>query len=103
MKTEERLYAITIMPGPGGKTIGSTSRTPVVCTTVERAKEIVETNEGDICEGYYMLAVIEPFIANKVYGYLLETFWYEWNELEKRYLRIECPDRYKSTVGFGIG
>jgi hypothetical protein len=92
------LYAITTLALDNAD-----RRTPAVCSSLERAKEIVESNEGDIHESYYDTVVIETFLADKVYGYTLETVWYQWNPSGKKYLLIDCPENYKSVCGFGVG
>lgn len=85
------------------------TRTPVICTSLERAKEIVETNEGDIFETSYRYVVIESLVADVLYPqgateeYL--QIWYEWSGSYKegRYVPCDVPKKYKRVMGFGIG
>lgn len=101
-KDRKALYTITtIAPGPrfGGQ------RTPAICDNLERAREIVENNEGDIWECSYYLAVIEAVFPNYLYSssYSDERYWYRYNTGTRRYEPIETPEWYKNTFGFGIG
>jgi hypothetical protein len=107
----KRLYTVTTIAASiayGG------TRTVVVCDSFERAKEIVETNEGDIWESSYMLAVIEPVACNWLYHYFVtsdgvERYWYRWSSKDREtgrpggYEAIETPPGYEQVVGFGIG
>jgi hypothetical protein len=80
------------------------TRTPAVCMSFERAREIVETNEGDIWECSYMLCVIEAVIPDQLYGTNGDyQYWYFWDMKEHRYVPIETPERYQNMFGFGIG
>jgi hypothetical protein len=96
------LYSITTI-AKNAKFGGS--RTVCICDGFSRAKEIVETNEGDIWEHSYMLVVIEQFDANVLYGGLGEhpVFWYRWSVEDARYEAIETPTSYRDVTGFGIG
>ena len=95
------LYAVTTIEN---RARGSAARrTPAVCMTLDRAKEIVEKNEGDIWECFYMYAVVETVIPDRLYSFSGERYWYEWNLDKGCYLSIECPEQYKDIVGFGIG
>lgn len=68
------------------------------------AQRCVLKNCGDIWETTYDLAVIEVIHANSLYGgFTNEQYWYRWNRRKKGYEPIERPDRYKQTVGFGVG
>jgi hypothetical protein len=102
----KRLYTVTTIAASiayGG------TRTVVVCDSFERAKEIVETNEGDIWESSYMLAVIEPVAVNWLYHYFDERYWYRWSSKNSStarpgaYEAIETPPGYEEVTGFGIG
>lgn len=99
-KNRKRLYAVTTIassPKFGG------NRTPVICDSFERAKEIVETNEGDIWEYSYYLVVIEAIVPNYLYSTLDEQYWYIWDHDSKCYKPIERPEIYNDICGFGIG
>jgi hypothetical protein len=97
-----RLYTVTTI-APSNRFGGT--RTPVICNNFERAREIVEENEGDIWECSYYLAVIEAVIPNYLYGssYIHERYWYRYNTDTERYEPIEMPERYENIYGFGIG
>lgn len=96
-----RLYTVTTIAASAR--YGGT-RTPVVCSSWERAREIVEANEGDIWESSYMLAVIEAVAADCLYGGGLdERYWYAWDLGEGRYRPVEPPAAYAGQCGFGIG
>lgn len=98
-----RLYTITTIASSvryGG------TRTVVVCSTFRRAKEIVETNEGDIYEYSYRLAVIEATVADWLYGgFTNEQYWYVWEGTSEdgSYVPIERPKAYENISNFGIG
>lgn len=103
LEARRRLYTVTTIASSAR--YGGT-RTPVVCTTFERARAIVEKNEGDIFEFSYKLVVIEAVIADELYGGTLdEQYWYVWRGYGRtgRYEPIERPKAYEGTVGFGIG
>jgi hypothetical protein len=97
-----RLYTVTTIAAT--ESYGGT-RCIVVCDSFERAKKIVETNEGDIFETTYWLAVIEAIIPNYLYHYEDERYWYLWKGTreEGQYLPIHGPKAYENTIGFGIG
>lgn len=99
-----RFYTVTTIASSAR--YGGT-RTVVVCSTFERAKEIVESNEGDIFEMSYYLVVIEAVVADWLYVAIDEQYWYVWepgeNGKDGRYLPIERPAAYVGTCGFGIG
>src|SRR5271154_5716206 len=95
----ERLYAVVTLAkdaAHGGE------RTPAVCTTLQRAKQIIETNEGDIWEHSYMFALISEFTPDVLYDYSGKQYWYEWDLTQKRYILTNCPEQYKDYTGFGI-
>jgi hypothetical protein len=98
--SEPLLYVVATI-APSEKTGGT--RAPVVCTSLERAKKIVETNEGDIWEFSYDLAVIETFIPDQLYSATDERHWYRWNLEKMRYMPIDCPEEYQNVSGFGVG
>lgn len=97
-----RLYTITTIarsPKYGGE------RTPVICSTLDWARKIVETNNGDIYEYSYMLVVIEGLRPDELYSAsdVDERYWYCWDREQRCYRPIETPDMYKNTFGFGVG
>lgn len=96
---DPRLYAVTTiasLPRYGG------TRTPVVCDSFEAAKEIVETNMGDIYEYSYSLVVIEGVRPNRLYGCIFsEQYWYRWDDGSKRYVAIETPPGWECISGHG--
>lgn len=99
-----RLYTVTtIAPIAPSARYGGT-RTPVVCSTFESAKSIVEKNKGDIFETTYRLAVIEAVVADWLYGGTLdEQYWYVWKgDYESGgYVPIERPKQFEGTIGIG--
>jgi hypothetical protein len=99
----KRLYTITTIAA--GDNFSGT-RTPVVCTSFERANEIVENNEGDIWESSYDLIVIEGIIPDVLYSapMLVEKpCWYVWDTEDGRYHPIEEPENCAHMFGFGVG
>ena len=84
-------------------------RTPAICTTLARAKKILETNEGSLDEaGYYPLAVIELTQPNRVYPAVFKLkgksqWWYRFNDKADKYVPCRRPSRFKGVLGFGIG
>lgn len=99
-----RLYTVTTIassPRYGG------TRTPIVCTSFEGAKRVVEENEGDIYEYSYMFAVIEAVVADRLYGTELdELYWYKWvrNDNGGQYQAIETPPGYEEDSALhGLG
>lgn len=96
------LYSVTTIVHDGSSG-GSDKRTPAICVSLRRAKQIVEANEGDIWEGLYKFVVIEAVTADVVYGFHDELYWYAWDLEKKCYTAIECPENYRTTVRFGIG
>jgi len=101
-----RLYSVTTLASSeryGGK------RTVAVCTSFERAKQMVEENEGDIFELSYCLAVIEGIAADCLYGgtpWALENeqYWYVWKgDQDGSYRAIEVPAAYENCINIGIG
>lgn len=68
--------------------------------TEEAARMAVETNEGDIHEGCYDYVVIECSTSG-VFTISRQIQWYEWSK--GAYVPIECPERVKKVVNWGIG
>jgi hypothetical protein len=92
-----RLYTVTTIAK--SESYGGT-RTVVVCDSFERSVEIVTTNEGDIYENSYELAVIEAILPNVLYDYQEEEYWYRWDD---GYKPIQKPYALGMTVCWGIG
>ena len=102
------LYTVTTLGGDGKD---YRDRTPAVCTSLTRAKEIIERNEGSLNEaGYYPLAVIEAKPADLVYPEVSNVgentrtqWWYRFSQKKNRYLPCRRPVKFRATIGFGIG
>lgn len=82
-------------------------RTVAICSTFERAEEIILTNEFDIWEYSYMDAVIEECMPDHMYGGMgdRQQWWYHWTgDADGGYQRVpNPPERFARVVGFGIG
>ena len=97
----------------GNTYIGHDTRIPGIYTTLEKAKECVENNYGDIWETSYDLVVIEETETDYLYQTCrpnIGQWWYEWKGVRgmegvgtKGYVACECPKRYQNIVGWGIG
>lgn len=98
----KRLYSITTI---ARNNVYGGTRTVVVCDSFERARRIVEHNQGDIWEYSYMLCVIEAVACNWLYNTSLmdERYWYVWALDENKYVPIEAPEVYNGIVNWGIG
>jgi len=101
------LYTVTTIAS--SSRFGGT-RTPAICTTFEKAAEMVENNDGDLYECSYRLVVIEAVVPDHLYTTLHEQYWYVWVynhkdsvNSEGSYKAIETPEVYKNIVGWGIG
>lgn len=80
-----------------------TSRCVGYYTDFKSAEDVVLGNDYDINETCYKYAVIENIPAG-VYQYDFEPKWYEWNEIDEIYERIDkTPKEYKNETGFAIG
>lgn len=101
-----KLYSVTAING-------NRDRCVAICSTLDRAKEIVENNEADIWELEYDLVVVESTESDCMYGGFpdpVEQYWYEWTGPRgwagvgaNGYTPIERPVKYKNVCGFGIG
>ena len=98
-----KLYTVTTIWEKKGTLMSKSCL--AACVTLDRAKDIIENNEGDIFETVYNLAVIEIIESDTLYSYGKERWWYQWEGDLKtgKYISIECPERYKNVSGFGIG
>jgi hypothetical protein len=94
---QPRLYTVTTIASSAR--YGGT-RTPVICSSFERAHDMVTRNEGELWEYSYMLAVIEAIVPDRLYCNLEEQYWYVWRD---GYVPIEVPEKYRQVCGFGIG
>jgi hypothetical protein len=97
---ETRLYTIT--------TLEPDTRCVAVCKYFNRAIEIVENNECDICEGGSNgLVVIEPIVDGMICEYLDEQYWYvltgDWKAHTEKYVPIEMPEECVGVCGWGVG
>ena len=101
-----KLYSvITIVPGwPSAESekFGGI-RTVAICTSVERAKEIVEGNLGDIFETSYRFVVIVEFESDALYGGLgsrNNEWWYVWQEDSEdgKYYPASKPVEYSRVI-----
>ncbi len=112
IKNPPTLFSVTtIVPGwPseesrrfGGK------RTPIICTSLEIAKDVIERNVGDIFETTYRYAVITTIFPDVLYSYRgqeeYKEYWYVWEgDYETgKYVPCEKPKEYEKIVGWGIG
>ncbi|HEY4490081.1 MAG TPA: hypothetical protein VJC12_02395 [Candidatus Paceibacterota bacterium] len=100
------LYSVTtIVPGypneesqrKGGK------RTVAICTTLKRAREIIESNEGDIFETSYRYVVIEGITADALYCYHPgKQYWYHWKGTSEKgkYIRGRRPKEFGRIIGW---
>ena len=71
--------------------------------TMADANNWVVENACDINEcGYYPYAVIEE-VEEGIYSFPRIEHWYEYNKDNGTYMPCEKPDRYKSTVCWGLG
>ena len=70
----------------------------------KKAEDCVLDNIFDIHETCYDYAVIEN-IPEGLYHYDENPIWFEWDEITKRYKRINFPPKFieKGFVGFSIG
>ncbi len=96
----KRLYTVTTIASSAR--FGGT-RTVTVCDTFERAKEIIEANEGDIFECSYLLAVIDTIVAGWLYFIIDEQYWYCWvgDAKDGGYKAIDRPKAYRTVMGIG--
>ena len=79
------------------------SRTIGYATTLEEAKQWVESNKFDIHEDCYKYVVIED-VAPGIYTSTDSTsIWYKWSKAREKYIPIEKPAQLNQIVGFTIG
>jgi hypothetical protein len=102
------LYGVTtIHPSREGERAGITSsRTVAMCTRLERARQIVEGNEGDIFETTERLVVISTLSSDVVYGAVgcpdYQEWWYRWEGTwqDGRYVPTEKPEEFRHVIGW---
>lgn len=76
----------------------SVQKTPAICTTLERAKEIIEKKEGHrpVIDHHVRYALIET-VATDVIQRRTEPasdykqWWYEWNQSKDKYVPCKVP------------
>jgi hypothetical protein len=94
-KRSLRLYSVTTLDSRH-------TRTVAICR-FPRAKEMIQHNETDLCEGgTNKLCVIEAVIVDHPMGGLLdEAYWYVWQD--ERYVAIHPPKEFQGITSWGIG
>jgi hypothetical protein len=98
---EEMLWSVTTI---ARSAMYGGTRCVAVCLSFDRAMQIVESNEGDIWETTYQLAVIEGVYPDQLYPTTPELqFWFVWDRKSRSYVPIRVPTAYESTYGFGLG
>ncbi len=72
--------------------------TPAICTTLERAKEIIQKNEGHVpvVDHHYRYALIETVTTDVIQRRSKPTsdykqWWYEWNKSKDKYVPCKVP------------
>lgn len=113
----QTLYSITVISpeffiSRAARTVKEMDRTVAICTSLERAKEIVETNENAIYELDGTFVVIESFQSDAIACYGDRTaYWYQWEgptgfaglDVPDGYKPCTCPPQYERTVGWVVG
>jgi hypothetical protein len=90
----------------GKKYMVTHQRCVAVYSSLEKAKQIVEENVGDIYEYYYRWVVIEAVQVDWLYGgFDREEYWYEWTGDGETgsYISIEKPEDWENIINWGIG
>ena len=62
----------------------------------------VETNECDIFENYYKYVVIEE-IDKGIHPEVVSEYWFEWDEVEQKYIGIDRPVCVNNYCNFSLG
>jgi hypothetical protein len=88
------IYTVTVL------TDIDTRRLVAMCTAIQSAMDIVETNEMDIREDEYQYAVIERVATDIAYGMPHNPWmaWYSWDG--QRYVAIAPPPHFKHIINF---
>jgi len=84
------------------------TRTPVLCSTHEKAEHIILTNAGGLEERLYSHAVIEKIKLDDMYCISTcspaNQTWFRWSEPQGRWLKmVKPPKAFVRTVNFAIG
>jgi len=103
-------YLFTVTTIASSQRYGGT-RTPIICSSFDRAKEYVENNYGDLFECSYALAVIEVVVVDHLYnGDIPDKYWYKWSKSfdsdsddDGYYQAIETPEAFKDRTFQPIG
>jgi len=67
------------------------------------AEKALKENIMDLNEcGYYPYAVIEP-VTEGIYCYPRKEYWYQFNKEKNKYEACDKPDRFKQSIGWGLG
>lgn len=102
-------FAVVTLTKPSGE-----DRCVALCSTIERARQIVERNEGDIWETIYRYVVIERRTLDVLYGDITGESvqeWYEWHGPKgwagvgkPGYVKLDsAPNIWKHAFGFVAG
>lgn len=62
----------------------------------------VETNRCDIFENYYKYVVIEE-IDLGIHPFVESEHWFEWDEVEQKYISTDRPLCAKNYCNFALG
>jgi hypothetical protein len=62
----------------------------------------VETNECDIFENYYKYVVIEE-IDKGIHPEVVSEYWFEWDEVEQKYMGTYRPLCVNNCCNFSLG
>jgi hypothetical protein len=81
-----------------------TSDTMAICTTQERAEEIILGNENDIMETDAEYAVVEELPMDYTYpvGERDLQWWYKWEGTyeDGKFVKCEKPKQFENIVGW---
>lgn len=95
-------YIFTVTTIAPSQRYGGT-RTPMVCSSFDVAREYIENNIGDLYEYSYSLAVIEIIVVDHLYnGDIKDSYWYKWID-KIGYQAIETPESFKNRTFQPIG
>lgn len=104
------LYTVTTVTSGysnSDKDCFTSKRTPVICSTFEKARGVIDRNDADIHEGSYTYAVIERIVPDWIYPETqgdYQQWWFKWEgNLETgKYEPCPAPPEYARIIGFGI-
>jgi len=108
----DRIFTITTIENPkdrldikGGTYKYRSTRTVGYLFNFKEAEETLVNNAGDRNEaGHYPLAIIECY-PEGIYACACDEYeahWYEWNTESEMYQKIDCPEEFSNTIGFGM-